>query len=89
MSHEAIQNPRNKVGRYSGAGPGGISEVVPTERERERGLEPISLDRDRGWAAPALALTAILGAGLGAYLVKRAREPRTTADRIRNWAGLG
>lgn len=88
MSNESIQNPRNKVGRYSGAGPAGVTEIVPTERERARGLERMSLDSDRGWLRPGLAIAAALGAGMGALLMKRRRDRQTLTSRIRRLGGL-
>lgn len=88
MSNESIQNPRNKVGRYSGAGPAGVTEIVPTERERARGLEPMSLDSNRGWFGPGLAILAALGTGVGAFLIKRRRERQTLTSKIRRLGGL-
>jgi hypothetical protein len=80
MAHTAKQNPSNKVGRNSGAGAGGISEIVPTERERERGLEPISLhEPSRGWGRVlgyGMGALAVVGGGVTALRVRRARQNR-------------
>ena len=86
----ANQNPSNKVGRYSGAGEAGISEIVPTEREAERGLQRISVSDGGRWGggyAFGLGL-ALVGAGVAALLTQRARKPRGIRPRIERMVGL-
>jgi hypothetical protein len=84
MANGATQNPANKVGRNSGAGPTGISAFQPTAAEAARGLEPMGQNRT-GW-------TGRLGMGFGAialvgsasaYLWKRVRQPKGFRARIK------
>lgn len=89
--NSATQNPSNKVGRYSGAGDAGITELVPTEREARRGLEPIRLDDDARWStglALGLGALALLGAGVAAFLAQRARRPKGLRPRLERMVGL-
>jgi hypothetical protein len=89
-SNTANQNPRYKVGRNSGAGPGGISEVVPSRREAERGLQPIHLDEGATWTSPVmigLAVAALVGLGVTGYLAQRQRERRTFRGRLEHLVG--
>lgn len=83
MPNDASQNPANRWARHSGAGPGGISEVVPTEAEARRGLQPFSLD-EGGQAGRmlALAVTAAVAAILAGAAVYRARQPKPLTQRI-------
>jgi hypothetical protein len=88
MSNDARQNPSNKSGRYSGGGPAGISQVVPTEAEARRGLQPFRLDED---ADPVrvfmLGATALIGALVAGALLWRARQPDDLPTRIRKRVG--
>ena len=83
MANDARQNPANKWGRYSGAGAAGISEVVPSEAEARRGLEPFSIGgnaaSDRAFA---LGGAALLGAAIAAFAVWQARRPRDLPTRV-------
>ena len=83
MANDARQNPANKWGRYSGAGAAGISEVVPSEAEARRGLEPFSIGGNAA-SARALALggAAMLGAAIAAFAVWQARRPRDLPTRV-------
>ena len=88
MSNSATQNPSNKVGRNSGAGPAGVSEIRPTPAELERGLVPAS--RRRGWAGAlgaGLGALAVIG-GASAYAWNRIRQPRTLRARLGRMVGL-
>jgi hypothetical protein len=92
MRHGADQNASNLVGRNSGAGPGGISQIVPTDRERERGLEPLSLDaQTRGRTGLRLGLglgaLALAGAGVAAYAVQNQRRRRRLGGRLNRMVG--
>jgi hypothetical protein len=85
MRYTADQNPSNRVGRNSGAGPGGISRVTPTAAERARGLEPIDLDARPagGWKGVGIGLgaVALIGAGIAAAALQSRRRYR------RSWRG--
>lgn len=87
MAYTEKQNASNKVGRNSGGGPAGVSEIVPTERERERGLEPIRLGETGGgpgrWLGLGLGALAVLGGGFAALRVREARRNRGLRGRIR------
>ena len=89
MANDARQSPSNKWGRYSGGGPAGISEVVPTEAEARRGLEPFRLhgEPDPGRAI-ALGAVALLGALLAGALVWRTRQPQDLPTRIMKRVGM-
>lgn len=90
MANHVTQNPANKVGRYSGAGTGGVTEVIPTAAEAERGLQPFSID-DRRSRGRMLALGLILAASgaIAAGTVWRARRPQPLARRVMRKVGLG
>ena len=90
-SNTANQNPQNKVGRNSGSGRGGVSQMVPTRREAERGLRPIDLDEGSTWTSPVmigLAVAALVGVGVAGYLAQRQRQRRTFRGRIEHLVGL-
>lgn len=87
----ANQNPANKVGRYSGAGEAGISQIVPTDREAQRGLQPLRISESDRWGgsyALGLGALALLGAGVAVLLVQRARQPKGIRPRIERMVGL-
>jgi hypothetical protein len=88
MTNDARQNPANKSGRYSGGGPAGISQVVPTEAEARRGLQPFRLDED---ADPVrvfmLGATAVIGALIAGALLWKVRQPDDLPTRIRKRVG--
>jgi hypothetical protein len=89
MANDARQNPSNKWGRYSGGGPAGVSEVIPTEAEARRGLQPFSTGG--GEPVPrtlALGLTALVGALLAGAAVWRARQPKDLRTRMLRRAGI-
>lgn len=89
--NSADQNPSNKVGRHSGAGPGGVSRIVPTAAEARRGLQPIELGRGRRWGgglALGLGALALAGAAVAALVAQRARQPRGLRPRIERLVGL-
>jgi hypothetical protein len=87
MANSLKQNPSNKVGRNSGAGPDGVSRINPTERELERGLElPVDSSMPRGWlgrAGAGLGAAVLLGAGAAGVMFRRAREQRSLRGRLR------
>jgi hypothetical protein len=79
MANSAKQNPRNKVGRNSGVGPGGVTEIVPTERERRHGVPALGAERSGGWAlrlGVGLGALAVLGAGVAALMARQSRQKR-------------
>jgi hypothetical protein len=91
MSYSAKENANNHVGRNSGAGPDGITRLVPTEREAARGLRPISIEHDHhrrrlglGVGAGALAL---LGAGAAWYRARQRPTPRGMRARLNDFIG--
>lgn len=88
MRNSATQNPANKVGRNSGAGPAGISRIRPTEREAERGLRAAPA-AGRPWAAIGAGVGAVLLAAGAAVLTARRRRQRggleRVVDRMRDW----
>lgn len=84
MANSARQNPSNKVGRNSGAGDSGISEIVPTPAEARRGLRPLGTD---GISWPAryglgLGFALLAGFGIAFFAAQRARENRSLGARI-------
>jgi hypothetical protein len=83
MPNDATQNPTNRWARNSGAGTGGVSQVIPTRAEAGRGLQPFSLD-ETGDAARAigLGLAMALGAILAGAVVWRARQPQDLPTRV-------
>ncbi len=89
MANGVTQNPANKWGRYSGGGAGGVSEVIPTQAEAERGLQPFSLDegRSRGRAL-SLLLTAAVSGVVAAVTLRRARRPLPLRQRVMKRVGL-
>lgn len=89
-SNTAEQNPSNKVGRNSGAGPGGVTEMIPTAREARRGVRPIDLDHNgRRFGPLALGVGAalVVGAGVTALAIQRDREQRTLRHRVKEAVG--
>jgi hypothetical protein len=84
MDNTTIQNPANRVGRNSGAGPGGVSEVIPTEAEARRGLEPFSIDShpDRVRRMVGIGVAAAAGVGIAVLATLRLRRPKTVGNRI-------
>lgn len=89
MSNGVTQNPANRAARNSGAGRAGIDEIVPTEREARRGLEAMGTTSPTSWRGFGLGAVAAVGAGLGAFAVRRIRARRGWRARVRDWAGLG
>jgi hypothetical protein len=85
MHHTTTQNPANRVGRNSGAGPGGVTEVIPTEKEAERGLEPFSIEPHTGRSVGrmvGIGAAALAGVGLSVYATLRMRRRRTLMGRV-------
>lgn len=86
MRYSPEQNPSNLVGRNSGAGPGGVTQVVPTAREAERGLKPIRLEEGgRRWMRPlgmGLGALALVGAGALGYVMRQRRQPSGLRGRM-------
>jgi hypothetical protein len=94
MPNSATQNPANKVGRNSGAGAGGVSEVVPTEAEARRGLTSNfpTTGGSGGSGVGSLARLGVVGAvgaGLAALITRHLRRPKSRLDRLRDYVGLG
>lgn len=90
MPNTALQNPSNKVGRNSGAGPAGLSAINPTEAEARRGLEPISTEHSSGWMRSlglGLGALAVLGAGWAAYGMQQ-RQRRSLRGRVQRMIGM-
>lgn len=90
--NDATQNPSNKVGRNSGAGPDGVSRIAVTAREAARGLEPLRTDGGSRWVRPlglGLGAIAAAGAGVAALAWKRSRRPRGLAARLGRLVGRG
>jgi hypothetical protein len=90
MTNSATQNPANKVGRNSGAGAAGISELVPSEAESRRGLEPLRTGDTNGSSSGrffGLGAVALLGGGIASLLVRKLRAPRSRVERLKNWIG--
>jgi hypothetical protein len=88
MANSATQNPANKVGRNSGAGAGGVSEIVPTEAEARRGVHPVGGVEEGGRSGGTLArlgAVTLAGAGLAALVTRRLRRPRSRLDRLRGY----
>lgn len=88
MANGATQNPTNKVGRNSGVGPAGISEIQPTTAEAARGLAPIGRNSG-GWARRfgiGFGAIALLGSG-SAYIWKRVRQPKGFRERMARMVG--
>lgn len=84
MANSARQNPNNKVGRNSGAGDSGISEIVPTPAEARRGLRPLDLE-ETGWPARlgiGLGFALIAGFGIAYYAAQRAQRNRSLGSRL-------
>lgn len=78
MANSAKQNPSNKVGRNSGGGPGGVTEIVPTEREMRRGVPALGAEGS-GWGlrlGMGLGALAVLGAGVAALMARQSRQKR-------------
>lgn len=91
MANSAAQNPADKVGRNSGAGPQGVSEIAPTAQEAARGVRPVTRGAppaDSNRLVAGLSAVAVLGAGVATYFVRRARQPRGPIARIRRAVGL-
>jgi hypothetical protein len=91
MRYTEKQNPRNKVGRNSGAGPAGISEIVPTAEEARRGLEPLRVG-GRRWTRPlrmGLGALALAGAGVAGYVARQRMRKPTLRTRLERMIGLG
>jgi hypothetical protein len=89
MPNNATQNPSNRWARNSGAGPAGISQVVPSRAEAARGLETFSLDHDGSTGRTlVLGLVAALGAVVAGALVWRARQPQDLPTRVMRRVGL-
>jgi len=89
MRYSATQNPANKVGRNSGAGPAGVSEIVPTAQEAANGLQPLAVRPHRRWTRPlALGVSALALVGAGALAVQKRRQQRTLRGRVQHFLGL-
>lgn len=86
----ATQNPNNKVGRNSGAGPDGVSRIAATALDAARGLEAPRAGGGGRWIRPlglGLGALAAAGAGVAALAWKRRRQPRGLAARLGRLVG--
>jgi hypothetical protein len=84
MKHTISRNPRNKVGRNSGAGPGGIDMYLPTHAESKRGLRPFE-EPPSPWpmrVGVALGVLGMIGGGIVALAMRRAERKRSLRGRI-------
>lgn len=84
MSNSAAQNPTNKVGRNSGAGPEGVTRAVPTPQEAGRGMEPVEV-RSSGWTGRlgmGIGAVALVGGGVAAWARQRAQQRRGLRARL-------
>ncbi len=83
----ATQNPNNKVGRNSGAGPDGISRIAATAPASARGLVAPGVRRGRRWVRPlGLGLVAA-GVGAAAYAWSRGSRPADLGARLSRLMG--
>lgn len=83
MPNDATQNPTNRWARNSGVGTAGISSVVPTRAEAQRGLRPYSIEGGGGVGRGlALGLVAVLGAVMAGAFVWRSRQPQDLPTRV-------
>jgi hypothetical protein len=83
-SNTAHHTPQHPVGRYSGGGPDGVTRMVPSDREAQRGLQPIELSGP-GWLRPltlGLGAALLVGASVTALAMQRARQERTLRHRV-------
>jgi hypothetical protein len=87
MANSISQNPRNKAGRNSGAGPGGYRLVTPSEAEKRRGLRPFEVDEPARWPLAlgmGLGVLAMVGGGIVALAMRRAERSRSVRGRLEN-----
>lgn len=83
MRNSATQNPSNKVGRNSGAGPGGVSRIVPTQQEARRGLEPLQVRGGRSWLRPlGMGLSALALLGMAGYAARQRQRKHSFRSRL-------
>jgi len=86
MKHTIARNPRNKVGRNSGAGSGGLDMYLPTHEESKRGLRPFE-EPESPWPmriGVGLGVLGMIGGGLVALAIRRAERKRTVRGRLEN-----
>ena len=84
MKNTISRNPRNKVGRNSGAGRAGIDMYVPTHAESKRGLRPFE-EPPSPWpmrVGVALGVLGMIGGGIVALAMRRAERNRSLRGRI-------
>ena len=85
MKNTISRNPRNKVGRNSGAGRAGIDMYMPTHAEAMRGLRPFDEPRSP-WpmrVGVVLGVMGMIGGGIVALAMRRAERKRSRTVRGR------
>ena len=91
MPNLVNQNPRNKAGRNSGAGPGGVTAWTPSRAEAQQGLRRYQMDAPSTWPIRiglAVGVLALLGSGVMALALRRAERKRSVRGRLEsivNW----
>ena len=84
MKNTISRNPRNRVGRNSGAGRGGLDMYLPTPAESRRGLRPFE-EPPSPWpmrVGVALGVLGMIGGGILALAMRRAERKRSFRGRI-------
>ena len=84
MKHTISRNPRNRVGRNSGAGRVGIDMYLPTHAESKRGLRPFE-EPPSPWpmrVGVALGVVGMIAGGIVALAMRRAEKKRSLRGRI-------
>jgi hypothetical protein len=84
MKNTIARNPRNKVGRNSGAGRGGLDMYVPTPEESKRGLRPFE-EPTSPWPmriGVGIGFLGMVSGGIVALAMRRAERKRTVRGRL-------
>ena len=84
MKNTIARNPRNKVGRNSGAGRGGVDMYLPTAAEARRGLRPFE-EPESPWPVRigiGIGFLGMVGGGIVALAMRRAERKRSMRGRL-------